>query len=467
MIRTIALKDLREIIRDGRMLWAAALIILLSIVALASGSIRQSQINHERAAGQALDYQAWLQQGERHPHDAAEQGMHVFKPEPPLAVLDPGIEPFVGSTVWLQAHRQSELKFRPAQDATGLQRFGQLSPAWIVQVLVPLLIIVIGFGAISGERERGTLRQLLSIGVPARQLLLGKALALAACACALVIPVWLVFSVVATISLPSAERLDVVYRMLWLIAGYGLYLGFFVFLTIAVSAMVRSSRAAVVLLLGFWVAATLIAPRTASEIANVIDPTPSRLDFNNHLSHDISEAAGEAWKSSFGVKEQWDPSLPLSKWGAALKVDDHAGYGVLDQTFGKLWDTFERQQRFQQWIGLVAPVITLRGFSMGLAGTDFAQHRDFSTAAELQRRKIQEIVSDDLVAHADTLGNAHFSYKAGSKLWATVPEFKYQLPTIGFAARRYWPDLLLLAAMFAAAATLASIAVSRSLKRMA
>src|SRR6478609_11826184 len=146
------------------MLWAAALIIILSVVAMASGSIRQSQINSERAAGQALDYQAWLQQGERHPHDAAEQGMHVFKPQPPLAVLDPGIEPFVGSTVWLQAHRQSELKFRPAQDATGLQRFGQLSPAWIVQVLVPLLIIVIGFGAISGERERGTLRQLLSIG---------------------------------------------------------------------------------------------------------------------------------------------------------------------------------------------------------------------------------------------------------------------------------------------------------------
>ena len=130
--------------------------------------------------GQALDYEAWLQQGPRHPHDAAEQGMHVFKPEPPLAVLDPGIEPFVGSTVWLQAHRQSELKFRPAQDATGLQRFGELSPAWILQVLLPLIIIVIGFNAVSGERERGTLRQLLSIGVPTRSFLLERRLRLRA-----------------------------------------------------------------------------------------------------------------------------------------------------------------------------------------------------------------------------------------------------------------------------------------------
>jgi ABC-2 type transport system permease protein len=56
-------------------------------------------VQAERSAGQALDYDAWLNQGRRHPHDAAEQGMHVFKPEPPLAIVDPGIEPFVGSTV--------------------------------------------------------------------------------------------------------------------------------------------------------------------------------------------------------------------------------------------------------------------------------------------------------------------------------------------------------------------------------
>jgi ABC-2 type transport system permease protein len=44
----------------------------------------------------------------------------------------------------------------------------------------PLLIIIIGFNAMSGERERGTLRQLLSLGVPVQSLLVGKAMALAA-----------------------------------------------------------------------------------------------------------------------------------------------------------------------------------------------------------------------------------------------------------------------------------------------
>src|SRR6202012_1442786 len=140
--------------------------------------------------------------------------------------------------------------------------------------------------------------------------------------------------------------------------------------------------------------------------------------------------AGDAWLANFGVRTQWDPSVPLNKWGAALKVDDEAGYGALDENFNALWDTFEHQQRVQQWVGFLAPVVALRGFSMGLAGTDFSQHRDFSTAAEAQRRIIQDIISKDLVDHADPLGNAHFTYKAGPDLWATVPRFDYRLPPV-------------------------------------
>jgi ABC-2 type transport system permease protein len=465
MIQIIAAKDIREAFRDRRLLWAGLLVVALMAVASVAGWDRETQVNSERAAGQALDYNAWLQQGHRHPHDAAEQGMHVFKPEPPLAIFDPGIEPFVGSTVWLQAHRQSEVKFRPAQDATGLKRFGELSPAWILQVLLPLLIIVIGFDAVSRERESGTLRQLISVGVPTRSLLFGKAAALAGCVAILVVPICLIFSAVTIARLLATERADVLYRIAWLAAGYGFYLGFYVFLTLAISTFARSSRAALVLLLGFWVVSTLIAPRTASEAANLLWPTPSRLEFDDHLSHEIGEAAGKAWSAKLGVSKQWDPSLPLSKWGAALKVDDEAGFGVLDSAFGQLWDTFEHQQRFQQLVGVVAPVTALRGFSMGLAGTDFSQHREFSTAAETQRRMIQDIVSDDLIKHADPLGNAHFTYKAGPELWATVPEFHYRSPQVAFALQRHWPSLALLGLMFCFSASLAHYALSRPLMR--
>jgi ABC-2 type transport system permease protein len=463
VLAIIAGKDLREFIRDGRLFWAGGLIVVLMLTAVAVGWTHQREVQAEHVSGQALDYDAWLNQGPRHPHDAATQGMHVFKPEPPLAIFDPGIEPFVGSTVWLQAHRQSEVKFRPAQDATGLRRFGNLSAAWVLQTLASLLIIILGFNAVSAERESGTLRQLLSLGVSTRALLLGKATALAASVAILLIPGFVFLAVMAIVGTSGAGGLDAVWRLSWLGVGYGLYLGFYIFLVLAVSVLARSSRAALIVLLGLWIAGSLVAPRAASELADLLDPTPSRLDFDNKLSSELATASEEVWLKNFGVRTKWDPSVPLNKWGEALEIDDHAGYGVYDRNFGALWDTFERHQGMHEWFGLVAPLLAVRGFSMGIAGTDFAQHRDFTTAAETQRRLIQDIVSDDLVRHADPLGNAHFTYKAGSELWATVPRFEYHIPPVSFALARHWQGLLTLAIAFCASVMLAGVAFSRRL----
>ena len=51
MFATIAAKDVREIIRDGRLLWAGGLVVLLMLVALAAGWNRQAQVSSERLAG--------------------------------------------------------------------------------------------------------------------------------------------------------------------------------------------------------------------------------------------------------------------------------------------------------------------------------------------------------------------------------------------------------------------------------
>ena len=129
----IARRDLTELVRGGRLYWMGGLLLVLLATSLGVGWQRHRESQGERARAQALDYADWLAQPERHPHDAAHQGMHVFKPEAPLSIIDPGIGPYVGSTLWLRAHRQTEVKFRPAQDATGLTRFGSLSAAWVLQ----------------------------------------------------------------------------------------------------------------------------------------------------------------------------------------------------------------------------------------------------------------------------------------------------------------------------------------------
>lgn len=460
MLRLIAAKDLIEYLRDGRLYLAGGVVLVLLFTALGVGLERHAEVAAERVAAQGLDYDDWLAQPERHPHDAAHQGMHVFKPQSPLAILDPGIDPFVGSTVWLQAHRQSEIKFRPAQDATGLQRFGELSPAWVLQVLGPLVIIVLGFNAFAGEREQGTLRQTLSLGVSPVRLLWGKALALCGCVAMLLVPAAVVIG--ATMSTANDfSASDTVARFGWLTLGYGLYLGIAAFGVLAVSALASSSRVALVALLGIWIAGVTLVPRAASDFARVWYPSPSRLEFNTALDSALGEASARAWQAEFGVTTRWGTDVPLDRWGQALQLDDNVSYPVVDAHFERLWGTFDRQQALQEWLGLAVPLLAIRAYSMGIAGTDFAHHREFSVAAERQRRTIQDIVSEDLVEHADARGAGHFDYRAPAELWAKVPRFEYRPPSVLWAVRENLLGLSVLAVTFAAAVALAHLAAVR------
>lgn len=434
----IAARDIREVVRDGRLPWTGGLIVVLLLTALAVGWQRQAELQAERVTAQALDYDDWLAQPARHPHDAAHQGMHVFKPEPPLSIIDPGIGPYVGSTLWLQTHSQSETKFRPAQDATGLQRFGTLSGAWVIQVLGPLLVIILGFNAFAGEREQGTLRQVMSLGVTARTLLAGKFLALVSSISILLLPPFMIGACAALLQSAAPQVIDTATRLASLAVGCTAYLGIWIFVVLGVSARIRTSRMALITLLGIWIASAVLLPRAISDLSDAAFPSPSRTEFNQALSDDLGKAQRRVWREEFGVDSAWSPDLPLSKWGAALVKNDLAGYDVFDRHYAALWDSFEHQRRVQELSGFIAPTLALRSFSMAMAGTDFSQHRDFAEAGERHRRVIQDLVSADLAEHADPLGNQHFSYNADPSFWAKVPRFDYRPPSAGFAWQSAW-----------------------------
>ncbi len=443
-LRLIAQRDITEFVRDGRLFWTGTIMLALLVAALAVGWKHVEETRAERATAQALDYKAWLNQPSRHPHDAAHLGMHVFKPVPPLSIVDPGITPYVGTTIWLQAHRESEVKFRPAQDATGLERFGILSSAWVLQILGPLLVIILGFNSIAGDRDQGILRQVLSLGISPRQILWGKALALTVSLLFLLLPAALVVgAAVMAVSEPGA-RLDAFARLIWLGLGYCVYLAIFVFLTVAVSARAKTPGRALTTLLSLWIIVAVLAPRVVSDGSRLIFPSETRRQFESSLNADLHDAQLHAWTREFGGGAVWGPGVSMEKWGLALEVTDHAGYKVLDEHFNRLWDSYSHQQQIQEWVGALLPTVALRAFSMGIAGTDFQQHREFSTAAEKYRREIQDLVSHDLVEHADGHGEAHFTYQASTELWHELPPFEYRMPGPAAVIEENWRSLLVL-----------------------
>jgi ABC-2 type transport system permease protein len=438
MIFTIARKEFTEIVRDGRFRWISAIVLMLLAGALVSGWQEVRAARQAIVAARAAEDAVWLDQGPRNPHSAAHFGRYAFKPTPALSYVDRGIHRYLGTAVWLEAHWQNPFQLREAEDRAAVLRFGELTAAWTLQHLVPLLIILLAFGAFAGERERGTLRQLLSLGVRPRALALGKALGLAGALGLVLVPAVVLGAVALALGVGSAGMGDAVARGLVLAAGYLVYCGVFLGISLMVSARAASARTALVALLGFWVAACLLVPRLAADLAERLHPIPDPRAFyaaiaqdeeqgiSGHGSEEERQAALERRVlAEYGV-ETLD-ALPVNFAGISLQASEEFSNLVFDRHFGELWRLYERQDAVHRRAASLSPLLAVRALSMAVAGTDLVQHRHFAEAAEDHRRELVKFLNDDMTVHA---GAADFGYLADPELWARAPRFDYRAPAL-------------------------------------
>ena len=464
-------KELRELLRDARFWWTSGIMLVILFMAFLIGWREGLRVDAEQAVARNVTYQQWLDQEDKNPHKAAHFGQYGFKPISPLSFFDPGVDPYVGVTVWIEAHKQNEFNFRPARDMTSLQRFSPFSMAFGLQILVPLIIVLLAFSAFTGERERGTLRQLLSIGVQPWQLLAGKGLAIIAVIGALLLPAGLLGAIALGFSSHDHVSTENLFgRGLWLIIGYTLYIIGFTALTLGVSAAVSSSRKALIVLLAFWVVNSFIAPRVVTDLARKAIPTPTAVEFQTGLikarkdgfSADDTHPAFIAFRDrllkQYAVTRVED--LPVSFRGLSLRHDDESGYRVFDQHYGALFETYAQQERMRAIAGIAFPLSALQLFSMGMSGTDTAHHNQFAIAAEGYRREIQTKMSEDLILNHK---NGDKNYVASSALWKTIRPFYYQIPEMKWALVRQILNLAMLL-VWTFAVTVFSVTATKRLR---
>lgn len=225
-------------------------------------------------------------------------------------------------------------------------------------------------------------------------------------------------------------------RVSALALAYLAYFAVFAAVSLVVSARARSSRHALLVLLAFWTVNTLVAPRMATDLSRTLHPTPSAFEFNRQMRFELQQgidghepadqrrAALEArLLAEHGVERTQD--LPFNFAGYALQRSEEYGDQVFDRNYGALWQSFGRQARIHELVGLAAPLMSVRSISMGLAGTDFEQHRHFATAAEHYRRHLVKLMNDDLTYNA----RPGETYMADTELWAAVVPFEYEAPS--------------------------------------
>jgi ABC-2 type transport system permease protein len=157
MKNIIAKKEILQAFRDKRFWIIAVLVWGLLLSAALVGYVNYRRIQTERAEATKTVNAEWQNQGDKNPHSAAHYGSFAYRPKSPLSFLDFGTDTYTGMSVRMEAHKQNDAVFSAAQESTSLIRFGELSTAFVLQVLMPLIIIFLCFGAFTQEKEDKTL----------------------------------------------------------------------------------------------------------------------------------------------------------------------------------------------------------------------------------------------------------------------------------------------------------------------
>jgi ABC-2 type transport system permease protein len=474
MIGTIARKEFAEIVRDGRFRWSAALMVLLLVTAMLTGWQRFASYSEIQGAAQGATNEQWLSQGDKNPHTAAHYGNYAFKPLGPLAFFDSGITPYAGTAVFMEAHKQNFAIGRPATDTSSIGRFGELNGAMILQVLMPLLIILLGFTAFSGERESGTLRQVMSMGVSRAKLLWGKAAGLAAAVLLVIVPCLAAGGLVLALSGLETAGGGLALRTALLAAAYLLYAGIFLFVTLAVSAWARTARSALMVLVGFWAFTAFIMPKAAAEISKAVHPSPAFGTFiaemKAHQKRGIDGVSPQVKLGRYlrelmgrhGVSRVED--LPVYWTAVRMQKLEELDQPVFDLHYGNLRETYLEQRRLQDRAGVMAPTLPLRSISMGLAGTDLVQHAEFMADAEEFREDMVFKMNDYLSQAAVDLNGVNSASNfmiADEEVFAMVPPFRYRPPELARVIGEQTGNFVLLAGWLAVAVALAVLATRR------
>ena len=364
----------------------AASAVLAFILICTSLVATISQIKSERETREAFQLTAeetFRNQPARHPHRMVHYGHYVFRAPTSLAALDPGVEPYTGTVMFLEGHRQNSAVFSSTYDGAHAGPFARMTPALTYQLLVPIILIVMGFAVVAREREAATGQQLITFGVSPSAIWLGKTLALLSVAGLMLIPL-----LIGTVLSGSASGAAVGFFIL-----YALYLVVWVMIIVAASTWSQRSSTSFLVLVTIWIGLCVLVPRVVASSANASIPSPSQVETEMDIAlalraigdgHNANAPVFDQLKAKlledYGVERIED--LPINFRGVVAQEAEEDISRVMNKFADKRMTNQVAQVDFVHSLEFLSPLLALQSASMITAGTDVRTHHRYLREAE-------------------------------------------------------------------------------------
>ncbi len=378
-----------------------------------------------------------------------------------------------------------------------LNLFSSIDIVFIFEVVLSLMALIFAYDALAGERERGTLRLVLTHPVSRSKILLAKYISAMICLLVPFLMSLLLVVVLLTTSTIVSLKVDDFLCIGGIVLSSIAYLSVFYFIGMLISAVTRRTGTALMLAMfvwGFWV---LVYPNVILVAINPAQPSQDRLasafnhieqiweEFDRERKGFLANDSIPGEDPHFGIVGD-DPHFGMIggsgfNYEVWHKVQSTLLYTyVAGSNIEKLADEFEPQvphvqnyYRFivprkidaaeRSWLVrkqalesvFVQPAmvdrIFLRFSPVGMydaatqawAGTDLFGLRDFYEATRKYRRTVIDYLYD-----TNAFGDRRwFSADKGAVDWDNFPQFSFQRSGVHINAKRALPDLLLLLMM--------------------
>lgn len=441
-LKLIVRKTRQDLFKSKQNLLIAVTVLLFCFLSLGIGFTKYGETYSKVKEYRKETRENWEHRPDKHPHRMAHYGYLVFRIGHPLSIFDNGLDDYLGNVIFLEAHKQNTANLSEAGSSGILVRFGTFSAAFILQAIVPLIILFLGFGLIVREREEATLKILTVQGASPRAILWGKILGLWQFSLVFLIPV-IPFVLVIGIMAESSSIDDIVSRILLLFPAYMVYYFFFCTLTVLVSARSKASSSALIGLIGSWLMLVIFLPKGVQFVAQNLYPTPSRIAFETQVEEDVMKVGDshnpedphfkhikDSLLTKYNVKTT--DELPVNYGGIVMKEGERISAKLYVDHLKKLQDQYHQQQKLSEIFGFINPVMAIKNLSMTASGTDYFAYQQFQNQAEEYRYKLAQRMNDLQIEHISNIKPKENEKPAmvGKENWHKFPDFQYEFTSI-------------------------------------
>ena len=405
MLRAVVKKEMLGHLVSFRFLISTLIMVVLAALAAFVGTQDYSL--------RARSYEAQLEQQRQElakVHVYSRLKPVVTRAPEPLSVFDRGFDARLGIAVELDV-------FEVPARATGRHRGDELIASardldltTMIRLVLGLLALLMTFDAVSGERERGTLRLIFANGVSRSVLLAGKFVGafvtlLIPLAASLALSVWILLAMGDVVL--GVERW---LRLAGLAGAYVVYLGAMLLLGLLLSVLTRTSSASLVYALLSWLLIVFLIPQTAVAVASAaahadegrrsaVSAVGELETARDRLLGEMEERQVEAVTEVYqrapvvvaegrGARYRYGTAAYYDARSRFHRAEVEVGMDYADRIFEVRRLDRQAQQRFENLVRILSfpsPAFLLERLSESLTGTSVDDHEAFLESCRAYR----------------------------------------------------------------------------------